>query len=306
MVTGSLRDPRDRRSRDFGPAFGIGRRHRPAHHSRRIDLIGGRSTWIAAALVVVFFLIIVMGSNGSTEEGTTEQDLLATVQGSMVQAGLPTVKVRVVDWTVILEGRVATAELKEAAERVAFAQADVISVQNRLYVPPPIVDSVATTTLPDLPAALADLVLQSRLSAVAAHPPIQFESGGDRITLDSVPTLDRLAAFLAFEPGIRVQIIGHTDSDEKVPGDNLRLSAIRAEAVRTQLLARGVEPDRLVTLGLGHTDPIADNITKTGKAANRRIEFLLLREGEVGLPAPAEVDEDAPAEVDATGAGSGD
>ena len=282
------------------------RRRRPARHSLPIDLLGGRSTCIAAALVVVVFLVITLGSNGPTEEGATEQDLLATVQGSMVQAGLPTVKVRVVDWTVILEGRVATSELKEAAERVAFAQANVISVQNRLYVPPPIVDSVTTTTAPDLPAALADLVLQSRLSAVAAHPPIQFESGGDRITLESVPTLDRLAAFLAFEPTIRVQIIGHTDSDEKVPGDNLRLSAIRAEAVRTQLLARGVEPDRLVTLGLGHTDPIADNITKTGKAANRRIEFLLLRDGEVGLPAPAEAGGGDPAEADAGGAGSGD
>ena len=283
----------------------MGRRRHPARHSLPIDLIGGRSTWIAVALVVAVFLVIAMGSSGPTENGATEQDLLATVQGSMVQAGLPTVKVRVVDWTVILEGRVATAELKEAAERVAFAQADVISVHNRLYVPPPVVDSVVTTTAPDLPAALADLVLQSRLSAMAAHQPIQFQSGGDRITLESVPTLDRLAAFLAFEPAIRVQIIGHTDIDEKVPGDNLRLSAIRAEAVRTQLLARGVEPDRLVTLGLGHTDPIADNITKAGKAANRRIEFLLLREGEVGLPAPAEAGEGDPAEADAAGAGSG-
>jgi outer membrane protein OmpA-like peptidoglycan-associated protein len=282
----------------------MGRLGRPARRSLPIDLIGSRSTWIAAAVVVAVFLIIAMGSSGPTEEGTTEQDLLARVQGSMVQAGLPTVKVRVLDWTVILEGRVATPELKEAAERVAFAQADVISVQNRLYVPPSVVDSIVTTTVPDLPAALADLVLQSRLSAVAAHPPIQFESGGDRITLESVPTLDRLASFLVFEPAIRVQIIGHTDNDEKVPGDNLRLSAIRAEAVRTQLLARGVEPDRLVTLGLGHTDPIADNITKTGKAANRRIEFLLLREGEVGLPAPAEAGGGDPAEADTAGAGS--
>ena len=299
MVTGDLRDPRDRRSRDFGPAFGLGRRSSRVRRSTPLDLFGGRSTWIALVVLVPIFVVIALGSSGPAEDGATEQDLLATVQGSMVQAGLPTVKVRVVDWMVILEGRVATSELKEAAERVAFAQADVISVQNRLYVPPPVVDTVTTTTVPDLPAALADLVLQSRLSTVAAHPPIQFESGGDRITLESVPTLDRLADFLLFEPAIRVQIIGHTDSDEKVPGDNLLLSAIRAEAVRTQLLARGVEPERLVTLGMGHTDPIADNITKTGKAANRRIEFLLLREGEVGLPAPPEPTGDGSTEADA-------
>jgi len=286
-----MRDPRGRRNRDFGPAFGLGRRSRRIPRAGLADALGNRSTWIAVAVLVAFFAVIALGTNAPTEERATERDLTASVQGAMVQAGLPTVEVRVVDWTVILEGRVATDELKEAAERVAFAQPGVISVQNHLYVPPTIEEAITTTTLPDLPAALADLVLQARLSAVAAHPPIQFESGGDRITLESVPTLDRLAAFLLFEPTIRVQIIGHTDSDEKAPGDNLRLSAIRSEAVRTQLLARGVEPDRLITLGLGHTDPIADNLTKTGKAANRRIEFLLLREGETGLPPPLEAGE---------------
>ena len=286
-----MRDPRGRRNRDFGPAFGLGRRSRRIPRAGLADALGTRSTWIAVAVLVACFAVIALGTNAPTEERATERDLTASVQGAMVQAGLPTVEVRVVDWTVILEGRVATDELKEAAERVAFAQPGVISVQNHLYVPPTIEEAITTTTLPDLPAALADLVLQARLSAVAAHPPIQFESGGDRITLESVPTLDRLAAFLLFEPTIRVQIIGHTDSDEKAPGDNLRLSAIRAEAVRTQLLARGVEPDRLITLGLGHTDPIADNLTKTGKAANRRIEFLLLREGETGLPPPPEAGE---------------
>ncbi len=246
-------------------------------------------TWLVGLLFVALIAVILLGSDEQAEERATEQDLTAAVQGAMVQAGLPTVEVKVVDWTVILTGRVANAELKEAAERVAFAQPDVISVQNRLYVPPPIEELVPTsTTVPDLPASLRDLVLQARLSAVAAHPPIQFESGGDRITLESVPTLDRLAAFLLFEPTLRVQIIGHTDSDEKVPGDNLRLSAVRAEAVRTQLLARGVEPERLVTLGMGHADPIADNLTKSGKAANRRIEFLMLRPGESGLPGPLE------------------
>ena len=286
-----MRDPRGRRNRDFGPAFGLGRRSRRIPRAGLADALGNRSTWIAVAVLVAFFAVIALGTNAPTEERATERDLTASVQGAMVQAGLPTVEVRVVDWTVILEGRVATDELKEAAERVAFAQPGVISVQNHLYVPPTIEEAITTTTLPDLPAALADLVLQARLSAVAAHPPIQFESGSDRITLESVPTLDRLAAFLLFEPTIRVQIIGHTDSDEKASGDNLRLSAIRAEAVRTQLLARGVEPDRLITLGLGHTDPIADNLTKTGKAANRRIEFLLLREGETGLPPPPEAGE---------------
>ena len=89
------------------------------------------------------------------------------------------------------------------------------------------------------------------------------------------------------EKEIKVQILGHTDSDEKCPGDNLVLSQRRAEAVRAQLLARGIEAERLIATGMGHTDPIADNISKSGKAANRRIEFLLITEDQQGIPAPA-------------------
>ena len=60
----------------------------------------------------------------------------------------------------------------------------------------------------------------------------------------------------------------------------------RAEEVRTQLLARGADAERLTATGMGHTDPIADNLTQSGKAANRRIEFLLATEGQTGILAP--------------------
>mgnify|MGYP003859463363 CR=1 FL=1 len=275
----------------MGPGFGAGRRHGgtrghgPPRRSRLTELVAERRTLLLVVLLIGFFVVVAVGGTGSEGPVDEQQDLSSQVQAAMVRAGLPTVEVQVVDWTVVLRGRLASDDLKVAATRVAQAQSSVVGVENLIVVPAPIVEEVVPEDeSPDLPANQADLLLQARLSAVAAHPPIQFESGGDRITLESVPTLDRLAAFLLFEPTIRVQIIGHTDSDEKSPGDNLRLSTTRAEAVRTQLLARGVEPDRLITLGLGHTDPIADNLTKTGKAANRRIEFLLLREGETGLP----------------------
>mgnify|MGYP003962097301 FL=1 len=87
-------------------------------------------------------------------------------------------------------------------------------------------------------------------------------------------------------PTVSVQIIGHTDSDGEA-GANLELSTIRAEAVRTQLVARGAEPERLTTLGLGETDPISDNLTKEGKGRNRRIEFLVIPEGQTGLTRPS-------------------
>ena len=242
---------------------------------------------VLIALIVFSFLIIfAIGRSSNSEKIEEEQGLAATVQESMVRSGLPSVQIKIIDSTVVLEGTIATQELKEAATRVAQAQVGVISVENMLEVPV-IVNQVTTTTAPNLPASQKDLLLQTRLSAAGASSGIQFESGGDVLTLESIPTLERLAYFLNNEKEINVQILGHTDSDEKCPGDNLILSQRRAEAVRAQLLARGIEAERLISTGMGHTDPIADNLSKAGKAANRRNEFLLITEEQNEIPPPA-------------------
>ena len=243
---------------------------------------------VLIALIVFSFLIIfAIGRSSNSEKIEEEQGLAATVQESMVRSGLPSVQIKIIDSTVVLEGTIATQELKEAATRVAQAQTGVISVENMLEVPV-IVNQVTTTTAPNLPASQKDVLLQTRLSAAGASSGIQFESGGDVLTLESIPTLERLAYFLNNEKEINVQILGHTDSDEKCPGDNLILSQRRAEAVRAQLLARGIEAERLISTGMGHTDPIADNLSKAGKAANRRIEFLLITEEQNEIPPPAQ------------------
>ena len=242
---------------------------------------------ILIALIVFSFLIIVaIGQRNDSEQKDEELGLTASVQESMIRAGLLKVEIQVIDSTVVIDGIVENQELKEAATRVAQAQPGVISVQNMLKVPVPKTQAT-TTTVPDLPANQEDLLLQTRLSAAGASSGIQFESGGDVLPLESIPTLERLAFFLSNEKEIKVQILGHTDSDEKCPGDNLVLSQRRAEAVRAQLLARGIEAERLIATGMGHTDPIADNISKSGKAANRRIEFLLITKDQQGIPAPA-------------------
>ncbi|MEE2768878.1 MAG: OmpA family protein [Actinomycetota bacterium] len=278
-----MSDPRNRRTRGSG----LGARPKAFSPSRGgvLEFLLERRRIVIVVLIVAFFAVVALGTTAGSPDAEEQQaDLTARVQEAMVRAGLPTVEVKMVDATAVLDGRVETTDLQVAATRVAQAQVGVIGVENRLRVPVPVTET--TTTVPDLPATQADLLLQTRLSAAGAHPPIQFESGGDRITLESVPTLDRLAGFLLIHPQIRVQILGHTDSDERCPGDNLVLSQRRAEEVRTQLLARGAEAERLTATGMGHTDPIADNLTKSGKAANRRIEFLLVTKDLGGIPAP--------------------
>jgi outer membrane protein OmpA-like peptidoglycan-associated protein len=89
------------------------------------------------------------------------------------------------------------------------------------------------------------------------------------------PTLDRVAEVLGEYPQTMIDIYGHTDS---VGSDayNQTLSENRARAVSTYLSARGVQPVRIATRGYGETQPIADNATEEGRAANRRVEIRIV------------------------------
>ncbi len=66
--------------------------------------------------------------------------------------------------------------------------------------------------------------------------------------------------------------VGHTDS---IGSDryNQRLSVRRAEAVKSYLVSKGVEANRVSTEGKGEKQPVADNRTKEGRAKNRRVEI---------------------------------
>jgi len=73
-------------------------------------------------------------------------------------------------------------------------------------------------------------------------------------------------------------IVGHTDA--KWEADyNMELSKERAAAVRDYLVSQGVDPARMVTKGMGETMPIASNDTRAGRAANRRVQILVLGRG---------------------------
>ena len=75
--------------------------------------------------------------------------------------------------------------------------------------------------------------------------------------------------------GLNLEVIiavGHTDS---VGADayNQRLSVRRSEAVKTYLVSKGVEKNRVYTEGKGEKQPVADNKTAEGRAKNRRVEI---------------------------------
>lgn len=75
-------------------------------------------------------------------------------------------------------------------------------------------------------------------------------------------------------------IEGHTDNKGSA-ALNRKLSKARADAVRSYLTSKGVEPARLEAKGYGPDRPTASNANATGREANRRVEFTV---GEVKTP----------------------
>jgi outer membrane protein OmpA-like peptidoglycan-associated protein len=112
--------------------------------------------------------------------------------------------------------------------------------------------------------------------------PISFAGHGDNIAPSSIPVLQAVAALLKATPTIRkVSVEGHTDGT--LPArQSFELSERRAESVRRWLVNNGVEANRLRARGRGDTQPVASNMTARGRAANARVEFVIV-DGNTGL-----------------------
>jgi outer membrane protein OmpA-like peptidoglycan-associated protein len=105
---------------------------------------------------------------------------------------------------------------------------------------------------------------------------IFFDQGKATIRKDSNATLDGAVKVLQEFPSVRLEISGHTSS-EGSNEVNAKLSQERADAVKSWLVSKGVDPNRIQTRGAGSDEPIADNKTALGRSKNRRIEFKILQ-----------------------------
>ena len=87
--------------------------------------------------------------------------------------------------------------------------------------------------------------------------------------------IDRVAKILNRYPGSTIRVEGHTDS-VGVETYNLELSKRRARAVKNALIAKGVNPSRIGTMGFGEARPVADNNKDEGRQLNRRVEIIIV------------------------------
>lgn len=108
---------------------------------------------------------------------------------------------------------------------------------------------------------------------------VNFDFDKSDIRPDSRPVLDEAIATLSENPMIRVSVQGHTDS-RGTEEYNMKLSERRANAVYRYLVAGGIAPARMEVVGMGESNPVADNSTDSGRAQNRRVELVILNSTE--------------------------
>lgn len=103
---------------------------------------------------------------------------------------------------------------------------------------------------------------------------IRFAFNKADLTEPSKEVLKSAARILHDNPGMKVEIAGHTDNRGDA-GYNLKLSDARAHAVMDYLVSQGVAAGQLTAVGYGLTVPKASNDTAAGRALNRRTEFRI-------------------------------
>jgi outer membrane protein OmpA-like peptidoglycan-associated protein/opacity protein-like surface antigen len=102
---------------------------------------------------------------------------------------------------------------------------------------------------------------------------IVYKPGSAEIDEANKATLDDLASRLATYKAVKIEVGGYTDNTGTATA-NKKLSQKRADKVTDYLISKGIEKDRITSVGYGATNFIADNGTEEGRQQNRRVEIV--------------------------------
>ncbi len=271
--------------------------------SIEVDTSLESAPWVAGAASIIAVLPVVSTSSvevsglEATITGNAPTDFRkAQLEGALTQALGPDVSVTSSievtdldppffearapgDGTLVIGGFVPSQDVSDRIVGSAAAVYGADNVEGTLEVRPGVTETFSLyrvpvvfslfAVVPQWEFAIDDDAITGSLKGGAT-----FAYGSSELSDELIGLLNIAAAILTRNPTLIGTVEGHTD-DVGSEGFNQRLSEARAKAAIDYLVAAGVDPSRLVAVGLGESRPIADNATAAGRAANRRIEFFL-------------------------------
>ena len=110
-------------------------------------------------------------------------------------------------------------------------------------------------------------------------PIIYFDYRTSNIAPEAYEELDRLATIAALSPDYEIVIRGYTDNVGSTKY-NKSLSKTRTQIVQNYLVGKGIDPEKIKTIGMGEKDPLLPNTSPEGRAVNRRVEIELVSVGD--------------------------
>ncbi|GAA4385467.1 hypothetical protein GCM10023186_28850 [Hymenobacter koreensis] len=134
---------------------------------------------------------------------------------------------------------------------------------------------LSTDSLLTMPGGAYERDILLRPLAVGMTLPlknVQFLQGQAVLLESSFPALDQLVSLLTTNPGMTIELRGHTDNVGDVQKNKV-LSEERTAAVKTYLVNHGIAAARISGIGLGGTEPRASNAKEATRQLNRRVEF---------------------------------
>lgn len=162
---------------------------------------------------------------------------------------------------VVLELRTKEAERAEELARIARIEADE-AINKARQLSAKLTEMEARKTARGIILTLSDVL---------------FGIGQSNLKPESQQMMLQLSEYLKEYPERNVLIEGFTDSSGSIE-TNMELSARRAQAVRNELVNRGVQSNRIRVRGFGSKFPVGDNNTPYGRQLNRRVEIVISNE----------------------------
>ena len=156
-----------------------------------------------------------------------------------------------------------TAEIEKTAEQLAVEKQARMTAEARL-----------AGAMKDL-AAIAAIKEEARGLVITLSGSILFASNKYALLETAKTKLDQVAEALKAQDGDKRMVVeGHTDSQgsDRI---NQPLSVNRASAVRDYLVSRGVDSDKITSVGMGSSRPLLDNRNAENRANNRRVEIII-------------------------------